>query len=128
MKALHYLPMVTVLVMFSGSSQAAPPEHCQSQARELAIKAGSDIFPEMNASQRGRLQQLAAEVCAKYNQGVAQTQEQPADTGDQADVADAEANVDSDDEGNWFTKILTPPEEKFADDPPNRPERGRLHQ
>jgi len=126
MKPIHSLPLLASLALVAGPGQAAPSEYCQSQARELAMKAGNDIFPEMNATQRGRLQQLAAEICASYAGKSPSPPPQDTAEADTPAVADAESEEDED--GNWLTRMLTPPEDKFADDPPNRPERGRLHQ
>ncbi|MDZ7736746.1 MAG: hypothetical protein U5P41_12095 [Gammaproteobacteria bacterium] len=103
MKILRDTAFLAALVLFSGSGLAAPPDHCLAQAQELAMSADNDIFPDMNAEQRGRLQQLAAEVCAKH----------PADTV-AADKAWTQAD---DDDRDWFTEYVL--EGKPADKPGN---------
>lgn len=55
-----------LLLSASGTVQAEAPAHCLQQARELALRAGEDIFPDMTAIQRSRLQQLAADTCAGH--------------------------------------------------------------
>lgn len=54
------------------TAYAAPSAHCDTQARDLAVKAGS-VFSDMSARQRAELQKLAAEVCAEHSTTVAAT-------------------------------------------------------
>lgn len=83
---------------FLTTGYAAPPAHCDTQARDLAVKAGS-VFSEMSARQRAELQKLAAEVCAEH-------------------TTTAAATPENESSGDWFSERVL--EGEPADKPGNR--------
>lgn len=85
---LHALTLFALLLP-TGLVQAEPPAHCIAQARELALRAGNDIFPDMTAAQRSELLQLSAEICARH----------PA-------KATADAAAAADEDRDWFSDYV----------------------
>lgn len=100
----HMLLLLSLL-MFSVSAPADAPGHCDAQARELAMTAWNEIMPDMSASQRRELQQLAMDVCARH-------------TGTSATTAAADDTNDDGKSNDSFTDYILNGEP--ADKPGNR--------